>query len=383
MCRSPRLNSPWAVVLIVAVAYLGFVLLRLSLARWDPSAFVLASEIRCDPALVPRNLHVIQGGTGYDGEFYYRLALNPFTSVRTDFGISLDHPAYRHQRILYPLVVWLLSGGRPGPVPVVMILVNYLALCAMGWVAGTYARSMNRHALWGLVLVLYPGFLLTLARDLTEILEVSLLLAGLLSLRLRKPVPATVLLTLAVLSKESALVVVAGALLFWVWNAWKGKPGGALKWYVFAVPAGVFCTWQMLLFWNWGRLAVHPAKPRLALPFSGFADLFSRAMGAGNAWEVLQLVELYLLLAFLLAVLFVFRSSTATTHEKLSWLLYLLLVCPLAAHVWEEDWGFFRILSEFYVLGWVILLGKRWWPTQPLAAAWGALWTFLFVTRAA
>src|SRR5206468_13025460 len=125
-------------------------------------------------------LTVLSKSSGFDGQFYYRLALNPFTSQATEFGITIDVPPLRHQRILYPLLTWILSLGRPSLVPMVLVLINFIALCVMGWIGGAFSQSLKQHALWGVFLPLYPGFLLVLSRDLVEILEVSLLLGSLL-----------------------------------------------------------------------------------------------------------------------------------------------------------------------------------------------------------
>ena len=88
-----------------------------------------------------------------------------------------------------------------------MIAVNLGALCLIGWFGGVYAQAMKRHALWGLVFSLYPGFILSLARDLTEILEIAMLMGGLLLIRKGRQVFAIIFLTLAVFAKETALLV--------------------------------------------------------------------------------------------------------------------------------------------------------------------------------
>src|SRR5262245_13469598 len=44
---------------------------------------------------------------GFDGQFYYAIARNPWVWRPT----VLDVPAYRHVRVLYPALAWALSGG--------------------------------------------------------------------------------------------------------------------------------------------------------------------------------------------------------------------------------------------------------------------------------
>jgi hypothetical protein len=184
-----QLNSPLIVLLIVMVAYLLFIVARLANSEGDPSYFVYAGRTFTDPAAVPQGLRVypLFRRDGYDGQFYYRLALNPFTTERTDFGITIDNPAYRHQRIFYPLLTWMLSlGGRPTLVPITLIAVNFFALCAIGWIGAAYMRLLKQHALWGTAFAFSPNFLYSLSLDLTEILATCLVLAGLLAIRREK-----------------------------------------------------------------------------------------------------------------------------------------------------------------------------------------------------
>src|SRR5438093_13089613 len=81
-------------VLCAFVLSSAVVALRLGSADWDPAAFVRAGDRFGSPAHAPKSLTIIHG-IGYDGQFYYRLALDPFTKTRTAFGITLDQPARR------------------------------------------------------------------------------------------------------------------------------------------------------------------------------------------------------------------------------------------------------------------------------------------------
>jgi len=51
--------------------------------------------------------HIPSGTWGYDGQFYYQLARDPLGAYH-----FMDNAPYRYQRILYPLVVRVLSLGR-------------------------------------------------------------------------------------------------------------------------------------------------------------------------------------------------------------------------------------------------------------------------------
>jgi hypothetical protein len=58
--------------------------------------------------------------SGYDGQYYRFLAHDPL--LRRGTGKYLDSPALRARRILVPLLVWLLAGGRSGAIDVVYVL---------------------------------------------------------------------------------------------------------------------------------------------------------------------------------------------------------------------------------------------------------------------
>jgi hypothetical protein len=106
----------------------------LSLGRWHTfaqqnfSAFALIGRHFADPASLPTNL-VLQPNLGYDGQFYYRLALNPFDLHATAYGITVDTP-YRFIRDGYPFLAWFLAAGQHDLVPVTLIAVNVLAIAA-------------------------------------------------------------------------------------------------------------------------------------------------------------------------------------------------------------------------------------------------------------
>jgi hypothetical protein len=127
-----RLDSPgWAAALTAAVV-LVFVALRLVANGGDLSAFVVAGDRFVDPRTAPAELTVHEDSSGYDGAFVYRLALDPFTDQQVAYGITLDNPPYRQQRVGLPVVSWLVAAATPLPLPLILILVNALAWSGPG-----------------------------------------------------------------------------------------------------------------------------------------------------------------------------------------------------------------------------------------------------------
>ncbi len=374
-----RLDSAKITFGITAIIF--FFLVILVVDGVGPSYSIKAGDQFADPNLVPKELVVQRNSVGYDGQFFYRLALNPFTSVPTEFGITLDNPPYRQQRIVYPLIVWVLSLGRANLVPILLILVNYIGLCALGWLGGLYAQSLNLNALWGLVFPFYPGFLLTLFGDLAEILAMTFLLAGLLLIRRREALFAAFLLSLAVLSKETVLLVAVAGLLVWLSETWNRKNGNQPQWYLYSNPLVSWFIWQLNMLRVWGQIPFLVGSGNLGIPFQGFVGFGQMAVTQATPYPQLTFIELCFLSLFALSVLYSMRSTTASSFEKLSWLLYVGLALLLTKAVWVGDWAFLRALSEFYLLGTIIILGSPLRIKIPVFALALVLWLLVFVGR--
>ncbi|HMD92976.1 MAG TPA: hypothetical protein VKG80_10050, partial [Trebonia sp.] len=219
-----RLNNPIAPAVIGLLGWLAFVL-----ARWQTwaaghiSLFIMAGHVYSGPAHVP---HV--PSKGYDGQFYYRLALNPFNWHQTAYGITMDHN-YRYTRIGYPLVAWILSLGQHHLVPTVLVVINLICVGIIGWLGGMFARESGRHALWGLLFVAYFGLVISVGRDTAEPLADACLLGGLLAYRHSRYVLAALLIAYGVLTNEPILVAAIAIALTRLYEMYRrrARPGMA------------------------------------------------------------------------------------------------------------------------------------------------------------
>ena len=114
---------PWHVSLLVCLAY---VLLTLARYDFDPKYFALIGSLY-DPGLPG-------GRPGYDGQFAYQIARDPVNG-----WTKIDVPAYRYQRIVYPVAARVLALGNPfglgGSVPATVRLYPDNPLAAGGLLA--------------------------------------------------------------------------------------------------------------------------------------------------------------------------------------------------------------------------------------------------------
>jgi len=317
---------------------------------------VAAGDLFADAAQVPANLHVLAHSSGYDGQAYYRLALEPWTAKANDHGIWLDNPAYRQQRILYPVLAWLLPLGRPALVPAALIAVNFLALCLIAGVGAALAHSFQRPSWWGALPALCPGFVVTLALDLTEIVELTLVLVGVWLLLRQRHVGAALCLTLAVLTRESALLVPVAP------RAGVGARPPPRRRATAASGALRGADRDLCRLARAALVALaEPAVSGQTVATSGCHLPASRNTSAGLApWsrpaDAVWLLEMLALVMFGLGVLAALRERRSPLWLCLAWLLYSLLLACLGTSVWGEDIGSLRAITEWYVLGTVLLM---------------------------
>lgn len=373
-----RVDSPHVVLLFAVIAYGTFILVRLAVHAWDVSYFVTAGDAFTNPVDAPKGLTVLRGARGHDGQFYYRLALDPFTNHVTDYGITLDLPAYRQQRILYPVLANVLSFGNIDAVPVWMLAINYAGICAIAWVGANYARALGLHAASGLVFACYPGFVLTLARDFTEILAAALLLTTLWLARANRTGASAVFASLAVLARETTVLTAASFAGVSFWHSWKRRRLDRKG--LFIAPIVVCAAWQVYLRLNWGYFPSRDTGT-LGVPFVSFASSLLDKASFASGQTIAGFLQMLLVAGFAVAAGLAWRDSSAAPHEKFAWVLYAALACVVSGNVWSEDWSFLRNLWELYIFSAVILLRSASRAKRPLFACWGALWLFELVLR--
>ena len=364
------LDRPAVPGLITLLAAVAFVLARLHVwAKGHISRFILVGRHFVTPAQLPHGI-AVSPTYGYDGQFFYRLALDPLNFRLTAFGITVDRP-YRFMRIGYPALTWLVSAGQHAVVPLLLVVVNVVAVGAIGFLGGVIARQAGRHALAGLLLPAYFGLITSLARDTAEPLAAACLLGGLLAIRGRRPALAAVLLAYGALTRETVMVAVAAIAAVQVFGILaRRRParvsGDDLPW---LVPAVAFTAWQVVVRAATGSSTVLADGGRNAgVPFTGLFDALKANLAHFDAHRFDQVDlwfwQLAVLLAFAVAALACLRSTTAPAHERLAFVLFLIEICVVTPATWSSLDSDLRSFVEVYLLAVVILLGA---PLRSLA----------------
>jgi hypothetical protein len=284
---------PW---LGLIAAFIALVVVGIALVRHDrdPMGFVLRGG-RYYP-------HDPKAPLGYDGQFAYAIAVNPL-----DAASSLDHPAYRYLRILYPMLARAMALGRPELVPWTLIALNVLALTIGAELLGRHLVRRGLRPWHGLLFVLWVGQWFSLRFDLQEPLSLALALAALALLDRDRVWLAALTFGLGGLAKDMALLFCFGAAasMFMSRRIWQGITlllGGLLPYLLWLVVlSNIFKIWAFEA----------PAAKIEWIPFNGLRFCPP---------ELLGLVLLWLIAPAVLAVWIILNKRS--TMQK-SWPLWV------------------------------------------------------------
>ena len=330
------------VVLAAATLAVLFYLKVLSSHAWSPHTFILER-----PPGVPVSQ---RGNVGYDGQFSYRLAINPLGSVN-----GLDQPAYRYRRIVYPMLVKLLGLGQSDWVPWVMIGIN-LAATVLGRAALSVLITRRGRSPWlALVFILSAGYLLTLRMDLNEPLAFALALCGWLAFEEGSLALSVVLFALSGLSKEVGLVFPA-ALAVCEFFGRHGRKGLALL--ASCVP---YALWYAVLFLAFGVTEEARAQSNLTwVPFSGIRFVTDQAqLVAVSIWVLGPAVLLGAWAAW-----DAWRGQAVFRHDAFMVMAQAALVAVMPQPTWVDPLAILRIGLGLLaaLLVWLASTHPRWLP---------------------
>ncbi len=371
------LNTPLKVGLVAAT-----ILLALTVGRWwfgdqDISRFIVCGDRFTDAAKIPTPLKILTDSAGYDGQFFARLAFSPLDQQKSAWGITLDHPPYRQQRIIYPTLAWAFAAGKPELIPWTLVLVNFLALVGIAVIAATIARRFQLYPGYGLLLMLSSGFLLSFGRNLAEPLAGFFVLLALYFLLDRRLIGCAIIASFGVLTREPAIITFGAVGVLTMWNSFRRKQRPldySFLWLL--LPLAFYIGWQIYLTNIWGHAPATTGPSLDSWPLKGFITQAFQHPYREKPFACLVLFlylgwHLWLFLEVLASFrvqLTVFGSKTKNYLSTLrsAWVFWTLFAAFLPTCMWEDDWGFTRILAEWSMLGWLCLFAAGKKPSRKL-----------------
>ncbi len=248
-------GARWGPTALVLAGATGLVVAVLAGHEWDPMAFVrLGTRYgQGDP----------NGTIGYDGQFVYQIAVHPLSAAA-----YLDIPAYRYQRILYPMAACIAGLGQPALIPWTLIALNVLALAVGTHGIGALLASHGLSRWYAVTVGLFAGQLVSLRLDVNEPMALACAVLGIRALEAGWRRRGAFWLALAVLSKETALAFVGGYLLYFLAKrCWRALLETGL------ISLGPFAVWQAVLWLTLGepglRSGGQGATAFSLIPFGG------------------------------------------------------------------------------------------------------------------
>jgi hypothetical protein len=396
---TPALQLPqrWRIPIVAAAAVLGWLLLRFALG-YPPGAFPWAGDNHVGPG-APSELVVDHNGS-YDGLYVYRLTIEPFTTHANGYGIQLDLPGYRQQRIMTALLAHIVQMAPWISPALAIIVVNGIAI-VVAIVAGVgLAGQIGRGTAAGVLLALPACIPVSVAADLTEPVAWAGVLCGIWAARRGRWMWSSVAFTVAVLARETTSVVVAGYVLYSLTRLVKpaGREQAARLW--LALPVVVETAWQLRLLAVWGKLpaltgfsntvvAQHgqPANHVVGLshyPVVGIVHTFLNGFVAGDdsrpAIGFTYVVERCVLVALIGTAGWLLISRRVKIGPELTIAWGFAAALALSMSGWVDDIQFLRPTMEVWGLSVFAILQTRYrWSSILLrSVAVVLVWSGLF-----
>ncbi|HEY1912005.1 MAG TPA: hypothetical protein VGG73_13855 [Vicinamibacterales bacterium] len=221
---------------------------------------------------------VLRDVGAYDGQFMYFATFDPLLRVFRDqpakYREVMDAAPYRFGRIGYAALTLIFSGGHWQRYPITMIGLIIAALGVLTFELSVMAADRGLNPAYGLIVLMIPGFWLSLQSGLPEPIAAAALVGAVWCLSCQRLFGAAILFAVSLLVRETGGIAMVCGIAAAIQG---GTSARRVVWVgVFAVV--VVLAWRLyvasVLYPDWGAegLLFHP--PDLTVPFSGFLDLW-------------------------------------------------------------------------------------------------------------
>ncbi len=266
--RARRRLRPWQAVLAFCLVYLGVIL---AANDFDVKAFVTLGS--CYSSCDFDAEQGCPGGTeqGYDGQFAYYIARDPGGSAG-----CMDVAGYRTQRILLPMIGYVLSFGVNDLIPVVFVATNLIALLVSVALLEDLLAALKVSPWYAVVYGLFFGMVVGVRLSTVEPLAYAFVIGAIWLTQQEKPRPwlQALLFLAAVFTKETTLTFVAALMLY---DAVHRRWWDAIR--LGAVVGVPFALWQLYLYHWLGAFGVGAggryATSFEAIPYNGVWRIFT------------------------------------------------------------------------------------------------------------
>ena len=333
--------------------------------RWyhhgrDISIFILAGDAKVDKSLHPFDIKILESSTGYDGQYFYQLALNPFSTDENGYGIKSQYDI-RKQRIFYPLVVFVASLGNQEIVPHMMVMINLIAFFISFYFIQKlliyYNSSPNHVILWAL----FSGPYIAFSRNLAEAVAICLVIMAMYSWSNRRRASFIIIMTLALFTRDDTLIVLFPFWFYLLWEEYKEARIKVLNFCILILPLLSLLVWKYYIISNYG---VYRPVQFTNVPLSGLI------LGIVQIWnnaqlEVKNYLFLFYILGFLIWHIWTIKYALSFLTKKggvfnfllsISFGIWMILALFFTSEIFSDDAGFGRILSTLTLICFLLII---------------------------
>ena len=290
------------------------------------------------PEYFQKGMVIFDDKGGYDGQFYYYVAMDPFMNK------GYFKNAYRQQRILYPLTARLFAFGKESLFPYTLYIVNLLALAIGMYFLILILKQYSINPMWSLFYGLSPSSIMTIQYDLPSPISIALIIAAIYFYINRSLLLAVVFMALSFLTREDSIVVLMPLLV------WDYQCNRQLKRIILLVSCLVpFFLWQAFITAKLGNAPMTTSVEAISfIPFSGIIGYIKTIEFHDIKQIGGQLSTLIVFSYFIMLSIIITRKLLSTRH-----LFYYVVAayCLLAVFTVPSQWDNYNgLLRMFYGL---------------------------------
>ena len=288
---------------VVLLIYLIIIGTAAAFFDFNLSAFLLVGEKKIeadwDFGYFPGNTVIFKDSWGYDGSSYFLVARDPLLLKDDVVPEFKQNNFIRYQRVLYPLLAYLVSFGNPEKIAIAMIFINLASVFVGAYFLGRLLEKEDFGLYRSVLFWINAGLLFSVAFCMTEPLALMLFIVGLHCYRLRNPLGTFLFFSLALLAKESVIIFVASAAIYEIFR----RRGYAVLWTSLSALPVLF--YRLILGFRFGFEKLSSGLFVLGFPFRGMYAKFVDSLNDESGRGLRNLITL----AFIVFVIFLFLYS--------------------------------------------------------------------------
>ncbi len=288
----------------------------------DPSVLIHAGDLKCDEGFDCQGIYKFPDSWGYDGFFYWVIASNP-----TDFD-EISHitkPAYRYQRIGYPLLAYALSFGQRQLLPFVLPIIN-LAFIILS--VRSFGMLMGKERWSSMYPGLIVGITVSTVLDVAEPMWMYLILEAFRQHIKNEHKMSALLFTASVLTKETTLLLLGPLMLFMVFKQRKD-----IGWY--CLPIAVFVAWQLAMYAAFQEFAIL-ASANSGYLFQGVFESIEKTLAKPSIHRIpVHVLQLTMVVSVILAI--------HSGRKGITKYNFLLFICAFLTFMMKD-----RLISDIF-----------------------------------